>query len=135
MTFFSNKSCLNRLVPVFKEDNQVRNVRTSVYSKFVFVPSIFNLFNYGTPAPLSLLETCRFFSRNFTFDSHRDLKLSRIQENVKFKYFSRSMDSFQGLFKTNFVFKDFSRLYEPCSKSIQEIVDDLNHCWLHYTCN
>ena len=29
---------------------------------------------------------------------------------MKFKYFSRSMDSFQGLFKTNFVFKDFSRL-------------------------
>ena len=33
-----------------------------------------------------------------------------MQENVKFKYFSRSMDSFQGFFKTNFVFKDFSRL-------------------------
>ena len=42
-----------------------------------------------------------FFFRNFIFFySHRDLKLSRKQENVKFKYFSRSMDSFQGLFKT-----------------------------------
>ena len=85
-------------------------IRTYVYSNFVFVLSTFDLFNYGTPVPLSLLETCLFFSRNFTFDSHRDLKLSRIQENVKFKYFSRSQDSFQGLFKTNFIFKDFSRL-------------------------
>ena len=40
----------------------------------------------------------------------RDLKLTRIQENVKFKYFSRSLDGFQGIFKTSFVFKDFSRL-------------------------
>ena len=73
------------------------------------MPSTFHPFNYGTPAPLSLLETCQLFSRNFIFDSHRDLKLSRIQ-NVKFKYFSRSMDSFQGFFKTDFVFKDFSIL-------------------------
>ena len=88
----------------------VRNIQTYVYSNFVFAPSTFDLFNYGTPAPLSLPETCRCFPRNFIFDSHRDLKLSTIQENVKFKYFSRSMDNFQGLFKTNFVFKDFSRL-------------------------
>ena len=64
---------------------------------------------------MELLLICLYskladFFRNFTFDSHRDLKLSRTQENVKFKYFSRSMVSFQGLFKTNFVFKDFSRL-------------------------
>ena len=56
------------------------------------------------------LKLADFFLRNFTFDSHKDLKLSRIKETVKFKYFSRSMDSFQGLFKTNFVFKDISRL-------------------------
>ena len=31
---------------------QVRNIRTYVYSKFVFVPSTFELFNYGTPAQL-----------------------------------------------------------------------------------
>ena len=31
---------------------QVRNIRTYVYSNFVFVTSTFNLFNYGTPAQL-----------------------------------------------------------------------------------
>ena len=63
---------------------------------------------------MELLLICLYskladFFMNFTFDSHRDLKLCRTQ-NVKFKYFSRSMVCFQGLFKTNFVFKDFSRL-------------------------
>ena len=76
-----------------------------MHLNFVFVAGTFDLFNYDTAAALSLLETCRFFSRNFTFDYHRDLKLFRMQENVKFKSFSRSMDSFQGLFKTNFCFQ------------------------------
>ena len=107
-----NKSCHKHQVPVCNPIIKYETFEPTlyVYANFVFVPSIFDLFNYGTPAPLSVLETCRWFSRNFTFDSHRDLKLSRIQENMKFKYFSRSMDSFQGLFKTNFVFKNFSKL-------------------------
>ena len=96
------------------------------------IQTLFSCPAHSTSLIMALLHLCLcpkfadIFSRNFTFDSHRDLKLSRIQENVKFKYFSRSMDSFQGVFKTNFVFKDFSRLPfifkyfsslgEPCSK-------------------
>ena len=94
-----------------------------MYSNFVFVPSTFDLFNYGTLASLYLLETCQFFSRNFTFDSHRDLKLSRIQESVKFKYFSRSMDSQILLSRT---FQDcpsfsFSSLCKPCLKDFIKV--------------
>ena len=43
------------------------------------MPSIFDLFNYGTPAPVSMLKNLPIFSRNFSFDSHNDLKLSRLQ--------------------------------------------------------
>ena len=79
---------------------------------------VFELFSrpaHSNSLVMELLLICLYskladFFRNFTFDSYRDLKLSRTQENVKFKYFSKSMVSFQGLFKTNFVFKDFSRL-------------------------
>ena len=33
---------------------------------------------------------------------------------VKFKDFSRPLSVFHVLFKANFIFKDFSRWYEPC---------------------
>ena len=76
----------------------------------------------------SKLADC--FSRTLFFG----IKLSKIQENVKFKYFSRSMDSFQGLFKTNFVFKDFSRLpfifkyFSSLCKPCQGVVK-FKHCY------
>ena len=79
------------------------------------IRTLFSCPAHSNSLVMELLLICLYsklanFFRNFTFDSQRDLKLSRTQENVKFKYFSRSMVSFQGLFKTNFVFKDFSRL-------------------------
>ena len=66
LTFFSDKSGHNRQIPVCKGDNP--NIKYETFEPkcirtFVFVPSTFNLFNYGTFAELLLLKICRFFSR------------------------------------------------------------------------
>ena len=49
-----------------------------------------------------------------------------MQEYVKFKYFSRSMDSFQGLFKNKFCFQglfnedcpSFSSTFQACANPV-----------------
>ena len=112
LTFFSNKSYQNRQVPVCKGDNP--NIKYESF-ELMCIQTLFSRPAHSNSLVMELLLICLYskladFFRNFTFDSHRDLKLSRTQENVKFKYFSRSMVIFQMLFKTNFVFKDFSRL-------------------------
>ena len=112
LTFLSNKICQNCQVPVCKGDNP--NIKYESFEPMC-IRTLFSRPAHSNSLVMELLLICLYskladFFRNFTFDSHRDLKLSRTQENVKFKCFSRSMVSFQGLFKTNFVFKDFSRL-------------------------
>ena len=55
LTFYRDKSCQNRQIPVCKGDNP--NIKYETFEPMcirtsVFMPSIFNRFNYGTPAML-----------------------------------------------------------------------------------
>ena len=83
-------------------------------SNFFFAQSTFDLFNYGAVAPLPLLNTCRFFSRNFTFDFQ-----------ILIVYYTRKCE-IQVLFN---VYEQFSSTFQDCpsfSSTFQACANPVN---------